>query len=133
MSVEWKEVSRNFSKYLTKQKPITMAEKMLKKEDLDQATDYLVEQSSYKGWELVKIELVPKEFDKQALKMLLHEANSQAMKLIAKAVGIAFIRQHDEVSREDVENAILMQDKDYETIIPKPQYGFGNRSPSPSN
>lgn len=87
---------------------------IIAKEDLDSFVERLF-QERYNNWsDEVSIHGLPKAFDKTALRDLLLKLNEQTFKVLSKATGIAYLRNHETVKHEDCIAALKV--KNIQTI-----------------
>lgn len=87
-------------------------------EDLDRAMDNLIDQLS--EWEIgVKVEDIPLAIEKDTLRSFLKMANSATLRLLRKAVGVAYMRGHYNITKDDCEVAIELNEKGVEKALEK--------------
>lgn len=78
---------------------------IITREDLDSFIERLFRET-YNNWsDQVTVHGLPKAFDKEALKKLLLKMNEHTFKILSKATGVAYLRNHSIVNQEDCDAA----------------------------
>lgn len=80
-------------------------------ESFDKLVDKLLEPFDEWGTAIdVEVDQLPKKFDKEALSYILKASNALTLKLIKKAIGVAFVEEHDVVTTDDCKIALHLHE-----------------------